>query len=179
MFHALKMYHEVALGILEAIGSWEQSRRRPEKALGAFRAKLAISDEADPQLGVPVSAPVSVRRRSHRRGLSGPSRASMQAVDCLLDHLNASLAGVCPGWTEAQVQIYQTRVTFVIRSSRPRPYCDAYEVESTGASRKRSIRIGDHEIESRRSHRTNRRTAKWTRDFNRRRPPSPPAISRH
>jgi WD40 repeat protein/tetratricopeptide (TPR) repeat protein len=50
MFHALKMYHEVALGILEAVGNWERTRRRLEKALGAFRAKLAISDEADPQL---------------------------------------------------------------------------------------------------------------------------------
>jgi hypothetical protein len=50
---------------------------------------------------------------------------------------------------------------------------------SQGLALSEPVRIGDLGIESRQSHQANRRTAKWTRDSNRRRPRSPPAISRH
>ena len=103
----------------------------------------------------------------------------MQGSIAFLSTSTLGLLESAPGGLERKSRSSSPDVTFVIRSSRPRPHCDAYEVERTGASRERSIRIGDHGIGSRRSHQANRRTAKWTRDFNRRRPPSPPAISRH
>src|SRR5262249_53750707 len=42
------IFRDVVLGILWPVGSWEQSRRRPEKALRAFQEAMAIWDALAP-----------------------------------------------------------------------------------------------------------------------------------